>query len=397
MTAVAAAITVLMGAVFLVWLSRHVLITRQRRRAVLLTPDSPPAPPEAPAISVIVAARNEADNIGACLRCLLRQDYPRFDVVVCNDRSTDGTRAIVEEVAAGEERVRLVDIDRLPEGWYGKNHAVAAGAKASAGEWLCLIDADCRQTSPRTLSVAMRHALDTGADLLSVLPVLEAGGFWQRVMQPVCSGVMMVWFNPDRVNDPRKPTAYANGAFILIRREAYEAVGTHEAIRGEVMEDMHLARRVKHAGMALRVVQSRGLYTVRMYDSLREMLRGWCRIFFGSFASLGRLAASLALIVVMGLVPYAAAAAGLALAAAGVEPRGAWLVCGLSGVAGAAMQLSVVGRFYRLVGAGGRLAWTYALGCVLAGAAVVMAMWKLRAGARLTWRGTSYPARSGGG
>ena len=135
--------------------------------------------------------------------------------------------------------------------------------------------------------------------MLSVLPILEMKGFWENVVQPVSGGVMMIWFKPDSVNDPKKRAAYANGAFMMIRREAYEKVGTHEALKDKLNEDMHMALRVKQGGGAVRVVRNDGLCVVRMYTSLREIVRGWSRIYLGTFGTLGRLLATLGLLLVV--------------------------------------------------------------------------------------------------
>jgi len=296
----------------------------------------------------------------------------------------------VERIAAGERRLRLINIEELPDGWCGKNHAMQTGIAGTDSEWICMIDADCRQTSRRTLSKAMQYAMDTQADLLSVLPTFEMRGFWENVVQPVCGGVMMIWFNPDKVNSPRKPHAYANGAFMLMKRSAYQRIGTHEAVKGEVNEDMHMALLTKRAGLKLRVVRNRGLYLVRMYTSLEQIIRGWGRIFYGTFGTLRRLSVSLAVLVVMGLLPYAAAAVGFCLAWAGARPSDWWFACGLAGAAGAAMQISVIYRFYKLIGARKELAWTYPLGCAMAMVAAIVALSKVRRGATVTWRGTSY-------
>jgi len=184
----AAVLTVLVCLVLLVWASRHVLIWRERRGGFSLGEDYPIEPGPKPRVSVVVAAKDEAANIEACVRTMLDQDYPDFEVVVCNDRSTDGTGAIVERIAAEDGRARLVNIDHLPPGWCGKNHAMQHGIATTDGQWVCMIDADCRQTSRRTLSAAVQYALDSGADMLSVLPVLEMKGFWENVVQPVCGG-----------------------------------------------------------------------------------------------------------------------------------------------------------------------------------------------------------------
>ena len=386
------ALTVLASLVALVWVSRHYLIWRERRNDSRLSPDYPGPPDDAPFIHVFVAAKDEADNIEPCVRSMLEQDYPNFSVTVCNDRSTDATGEIVERIAAEDPRVSLLNIERLPEGWCGKNNAMQTGICSTNSEWICMIDADCRQTSTRTLSTAMQYAADTDADLLSVLPDLDMRGFWEYAIQPVCGGVMMIWFRPDRVNDPNHPSAYANGAFMLMKRSAYEAIGRHERIKGEVNEDMHMADLVKKAGLNLRVVRSGGLYRVRMYTSLRSIVRGWARIFFGTFGTLKRLTLSFLLMTVMGLVPYVAAILGLSMGAAGAQGASLWWALGIAGAAGVVIQISVIFRFYRLIGARPLLAWSYPLGCLVVLLSLSIALSKLRKGAKVTWRGTSYSA-----
>ena len=389
MTALAIVLTVLACLTGLVWASRHRMISRQRQGFVL-TEDYGTAEGAWPRISVAVAAKDEQDNIESCVRTMLGQDYPDFEMVVINDRSTDATAEIVERIAAEDGRLRLMDITDLPAGWCGKTNAMQHGVAEADGEWICMIDADCRQQSARTLRAAMRYALDTGADLLSVLPNLEVRTFWENVVQPVCGGVMMIWFHPDKVNDPRRPHAYANGAFMLMRRSAYERVGTHEAVKDQVNEDMHLAALTKAAGLSLRVVTNQGLYQVRMYTSLRQIVQGWSRIFYGTFGTLRRVCISLAVLVTMGLVPYAAAVFGAVAVSAGAAPAGLLTACAIAGAVAAAMQLSVAYRFYPLTGAKASMAWTYAMGCLIGSLALILALGKLRPGARLTWRNTTY-------
>ena len=386
-------LTVAAGLVGMVWSTRHYLIWRERRTVSPLTPASPGPPGDPPRVSVIIPAKDEAHNIEACLRSWQEQDYPNFEIVVCNDRSADATGSIADAVAAEDARIRVLHIEDLPEGWCGKGHAIWTAAGQTDSEWLCMTDADCRQTSDRTLSVAMQYAVARGVDLLSMLPRLEMKSFWEEVVQPVCGGVMMIWFHPDRVNNPRRRNAYANGAFVLMPRAAYEAVGTHAAIPNVLMEDMQLARRTKDAGLRLRVVRTDGLYRVRMYTSLAEILRGWTRIFLGSFGSARRLAITLLVLLMMGVLPYAAAACGFALAGAGAEPSAWWWACGITATAAILMQVSVVYRFYKLLGARAWLAWSYPLGCVMAVAAVAAALTKLRPGSRVVWKGTSYAGK----
>jgi len=396
MSAVQIVLAVLLFLVALVWCSRHLMIWRENRQNQLLTGDCAGPPADCPKISVIIAAKDEAAVIETCVRTILDQDYPNYEVIVCNDRSDDETGAIAGRMALEDDRLRVINIRQLPEGWYGKSHAMQTGIAESTGEYICMIDADCRQLSRRTLSVAMGYALATKADLLSVLPVLEMKGFWENVIQPVCGALMIIWFRPDRVNDPAKKTAYANGAFMLIRREAYEAIGGHESVRQELNEDMHMAAHIKRAGLNLRVIRGEGLYTVRMYTSLGRILRGWGRIFFGTFGTLDKLLATLAVVFVISLLPWAAATAALWLAAGGAG-RG-WLAVGVIAAAVVALQLSVIIRFYRLIDAKWTMFWTYPLGCLMAVWALLISLSRLRPGAKVVWKSTAYgkSQRTGG-
>ncbi|KPK86047.1 MAG: hypothetical protein AMJ81_02150 [Phycisphaerae bacterium SM23_33] len=388
MTALAITLIVLTAVVLGIWASRHVMIAKEGGGFVLT--EQYRGDGELPPVSVVVAAKDEQENIGRCATTMLEQDYGELEMIVVNDRSTDGTASIVQRIAEKDRRLRLINVGHLPAGWCGKNHAMQTGIAAARSEWICMIDADCHQTSRRSLTAAVAYAQDSGADLLSVLPNLEMKGFWESAVQPVCAGVMMIWFNPAKVNDPARPQAYANGAFMLMRRPAYEAVGGHAAVRDKLNEDMHLAARTKQQGLKLRVVRNNGLYLVRMYSSLREIVAGWSRIFYGTFGTRRRLSISLAVLMVMALLPYAAAALGWSAWAAGARPAGLLLACGLLGAAAAAVQISVIYRFYRLIGARAEMAWSYPIGCLAAIVALLVALIKSRPGARFTWRSTTY-------
>ena len=387
-------LAVLCGLISVAWLRRHGAVSHARRENPRLTGrEAGPPAGTTPAVSILVAGKDEAANIDACVRSLLGQDWENLEVIVIDDRSSDATAELARQAGGGDGRLRVLQVRELPAGWAGKNHAMWRGAAVARGAWLCMTDADCQFTSPRAVRAALGYALAEEIDLLSVLPNLEMRGFWENVIQPVCSAIMVFWFNPASVNDPRRRTAYANGAFMLFRREAYDAVGGHEAVKDRLMEDMAFAQRVKQAGRRLRVVQGEEMVRVRMYDSLGAILRGWSRIFFGTFGTKGRLAITLVVMLMMGLLPYATALAGWIVWSAGGP--GAWLAAALLGTAAAAAQVSVIYRFYRLAGARAALCWTYGLGCVMAVVALLEAFGKHRRGATVRWRGTSYGARGG--
>ncbi len=157
----------LCGLIALIWISRNVLITQERRGGFLLDENYHGQSADQPSVSALVAAKDEQENIERCVRSMLDQDYPNFDMTVCNDRSADRTGAIVAAIASENNRLELLNIQSLPEGWGGKNNAMNTGIARSGGRWICMIDADCWQTSRHSLAAAMQYALDTGADMLS--------------------------------------------------------------------------------------------------------------------------------------------------------------------------------------------------------------------------------------
>jgi glycosyltransferase involved in cell wall biosynthesis len=224
----------LAAAVGLGWLLAHFAVRTILASRVVLgsrSYDGPPCP--APRISVVLAAKDEQRDLEPCVTALLGQDYPDFELTVVDDRSRDRTPAILRRLRRRHgDRVQVLTVKRLRDGWTGKNNAMREGVAASTGPWLLFTDADCRITSTRALAIAMREALDTEADLFSIAPVLEARTWWERVLQPAWAFVLMTWFMPHRVNDPRQPTAYANGAFMLMRKDAYEAIGGHVRVPG---------------------------------------------------------------------------------------------------------------------------------------------------------------------
>ena len=372
-------ITCLIG---LVWLKRHLDLNKGRNEPVL-RPDEPgPDDAELPSLSMLVAAKDEQENIARCVRGLLDQDYPHLQLIVIDDRSTDGTGAIIDELAAGDPRLTAVHSKELRPGWFGKNNAMREGLERATGDWLCFSDADCAYDSPRLLSAALRFALRERIDFLSVLPRLEAGTFWERVVQPVAGAIMVFWFPPQKVNSSRSSRAYANGAFMLMPRTTYEALGGHQAVKATLNEDMHMARLVKAAGLRLRVIRGGDLYHVRMYAGLKYIWRGWSRIFYGCFGTFPRLLVSVLMLAVFSLSPYVTLLASLWGGSAS-----AWL----SAAACFAIlaQQSVLWRFYHLTGNGRAWALSYALGAALCLGMTLNAIRRL-AGTATTWRGTTY-------
>jgi glycosyltransferase involved in cell wall biosynthesis len=241
---------------------------------------------EQPQISIIVPARNEEASLGSCLESLVTQAGVRFEIIVVNDHSTDRTR----EIAASFPSVRVIDAGPLSSGWTGKNNAVATGARAARGEWLLFTDADTVHL-PGSLARALAEAKENGADLLSYSPEQIAVTFWETATLPVVFAQLARQYPPSKVSDPNCPAAAANGQYILIKREAYDAVGGHAAVASEILEDVALARGMKTAGRKIRFRYAADAVRTRMYRNLEQLREGWTKNLALLFPHPGALAA----------------------------------------------------------------------------------------------------------
>jgi chlorobactene glucosyltransferase len=230
-----------------------------------------------PSVTVIVPARDEAENIQPCLAALSGQEgLGEYEILVVDDESRDGTGRIVQDCAAGDRRIRLIHAGPLPEGWAGKPHACWRGALAARGEWLCFIDADVR-AEPGLLAAAARTSGAEGIDMLSLLPFQVLGSAWEWLIVP--AGMVMIACAMDRgaVDDPASPAIAANGQFILVRRDAYFAVGGHASVRAAICEDKNLAEQVKNAGFRFRLLAADRLARTRMYRDLPSLWEGFSK------------------------------------------------------------------------------------------------------------------------
>jgi chlorobactene glucosyltransferase len=264
--------------VLAVW-GRRVLWMRQFRK------HNPPLAPVLQAgtvndrISVIVPARNEEKNIARCLSSLFKQNYANFEIIAVDDRSDDRTGHLLENFKVlSEVPFKTIRIEKLPPGWTGKNHAMFVGSKAATGPWLLFTDADTAHR-PASLRTAVATAVESGIDFLTLAPETECLTFWEKTVQPLAVSSVALWFDTVRLNRPGSKHVLANGQFILIRKKVYEAVGSNEAVRAQVVEDVELAKKVKEAGYTVRFLNGTELYSTRMYSSLREIRNGWTRIF----------------------------------------------------------------------------------------------------------------------
>lgn len=256
------------GIVVVYWLHSH------SRIDIIVKPASPPQ--NAPLISICIPARNEEQNIRVCVESALMQNYPNFEIIVLDDRSTDATPRILAELATLDSRLHPISGSDLPSGWVGKPHALHQASTSARGEWLCFVDADTF-LSPQALSSCYVKAMEVQADLFTTLHRQIMGSFWEKAVMPIVVTALSVGFNPRKVNDPTYKDAIASGQFILIRREVYEKIGGHASVRDQIVEDQALAERVKWSGDRLALADGTALISTRMYTSLSSMWEGWTK------------------------------------------------------------------------------------------------------------------------
>ena len=332
-------------------------------------------------VSVIIPARNESGTIEGVVRSLLASVHAQFEVIVVDDRSSDDTAARVAAMAAQDPRLRLVPGAELPEGWLGKPWACHQGATVARGDVLLFTDADTTH-DPRLLACAAGGLRAESADLLTLTSQQRCVTFWERIVMPQIWVLLGVRYPPARVNRAtRTDQLVANGQFIMVRREAYEALGGHAAVRGEVVEDLALAQAFLRDGRRLRLMFGESLLQTRMYRSLGEMIEGWSKnLYLGSRQSAGdrKLFAALAPAILL---------AGFAF----------WLVPPIllsAGVLVPAMQLAIAISlaFWALVSFGMQIPPWHALAYPLgATTALLIALRSiLRGRRRVEWRGRTY-------
>jgi glycosyltransferase involved in cell wall biosynthesis len=241
-------------------------------------------------LSVIIPARNEEDCVSDCLWSLLRQEEPDWDlgtdweILLVNDDSTDGTRTIAESFAG----VTVLDAAPPPRDWTGKANAAWTGAQLTRGEWLLFTDADTLHepgSARRAVAEAERH----GVGMLSYSPRQMVKGLAQQAVMPLIFGDLAATYPPKKVNDPASYVAAANGQFLLVRRDAYEKIGGHAAVKSSILEDVELAQLAKHRRVGLRFRYAPEQVSARMYRSFRAMWQGWTKnlaLLFGNAPAL---------------------------------------------------------------------------------------------------------------
>ena len=338
-----------------------------------------------PSLAVIVPARNEEGSLRACLDSLAAQDYRSsggsLEVIVVDGNSSDRTREVARAHPLG---ATVLDEPPLPKGWVGKNWACHQGYQRSRGEYLLFLDSDL-VLAPSVLRRAVLQARREGTGLLSLASRIVMQGFWERVVMPLFTQFVLVYFVAPRTNVDASRRAMANGQFMLFTRGCYGSVGGHAAIRGTVLEDVRLAQRVKGQGHRLRVYWAPDLVSTRMYANRKEMREGLLKNLHGTRFSAFRQLALAGLVAFFFLGPPAILLAG----AIGAIPPIWGILSGLLVAVTAAKQVG----FQRTLEGGGTGAYglLYPLGALFYLGLFASSLARGLAGREVTWKGRAYP------
>jgi len=213
---------------------------------------------DTPKVSIIVPARNEEEFISKCLDSLLEQDYQNYEIIAIDDSSEDSTGEIIKKYAEKNSKIIHVSARPKPADWMGKNWACMEGYKKATGELLLCTDSDTKY-SKNVVSLAVAHLLSKKLDALTVIPKMLCLDKWTKITLPMLSTFLHTRFSAIRVNDPSKKTGYFFGSFFIIKKDVYEAIGTHEGVKHEIIEDGALGKKVKESGFKLRMVRGEHL------------------------------------------------------------------------------------------------------------------------------------------
>jgi chlorobactene glucosyltransferase len=264
----------------------------------LKTPSSESKVPlNAPMVSILIPARNEADKISECLETLFKQDYPNYEIIVLDDNSRDNTADIVKQLADKDNRLRFIKGAPLPAGWSGKNYACYQMAKEAKGDWLLFVDADTTH-APHVLRGVMALALELNTSLLSGFPRQIAENMVMKLFTPTWYFILMAWCPLWWMqNSKRNMPSIAIGQFMLFSKSEYWRIGGHESVKSKVLEDIWLGIEVNKQGGKHVAVDLSDVVFCKMYDNFKGIWHGLTRSVYA--------VAEISLIALVGLIIFA--------------------------------------------------------------------------------------------
>jgi chlorobactene glucosyltransferase len=358
------------------------LVSRLDRNAV---------PSRTPAVSIIVPARNEASVIDESVRAFLAQDYPDLELVVVNDRSTDRTAGIVQEIAKTDRRLVLVNGEEPPPGWLGKPWALHQGAAVARGEFFLFVDADLIY-APSAVRSAVASLLKHGAGSLSWYPRMVMKGFWENILMPCLAVIGFMELPTWLANRSTNPQlGIGGGPGTLLSRDIYFQSGGHEGLKNAIIDDVGLVRQVRRAGHRSLILLADDQSSLRMYRGFREIVEGFTK---NSSIVFDNNVAVIALMLVLGVLihiwPYGLALVGLIHWLRGI-PIGNAAMIGI-----ATVLLITVSRVMLFVWLRYRLdnaifGHPLMFGTILY--VLARSAWKVAILGEVNWRGRSYSTR----
>ncbi|MCH7797194.1 MAG: glycosyltransferase [Planctomycetes bacterium] len=352
-----------------------------------------PAPPDGwPSLSIIVPAHDEQDMIDGCATLLREQEYENLQIVFVLDRCTDNTAAVLARHARADPRIVVIENESCPEDWAGKCNAARIGAEHATGDWLLFTDADTR-FDPQLARAAVALARERDLALLSLLSTLTVEHRFERIAQVAATMTLLELYPIHRTDRTKSPRPFANGQFMLFRRDWYDRIGGHDAVKDALLEDIAAAKLIARHGGRGSVLFADGMLMCSMYDSPAAFDAGWRRVFIEACARRpARLRKwsrrTLAFGAAMPVLQVAALITAAGLASAGDPPLA--IAMAATVLVGWAAQTAVLLRVYALARAPLRTILLYPLGCLIVGRILARAARDLELGRPIVWGRKEY-------
>lgn len=256
---------------FWVLVTVYLLINTRRIKYLKSIQVSVPAPQ--PSLAIIIAVRNEENDLPEALESMCHLNYSNYRLVVINDRSTDSTPEILAQFEKKYSHLTVIHIKELPEGWLGKNHALYSGYKATTEEWMLFTDADIRY-APDTLNKAIQYCIDQQVDHLTVMPDVKSRSAFFNSIMDTFKIMLVVKLKPWEASNPKTKSYIGIGAFNLVKRSAYEVAGTHKRIALRPDDDLKLGECIKSSGLKQDVTFGDNQLSLEWYTSVKEFING---------------------------------------------------------------------------------------------------------------------------
>jgi glycosyltransferase involved in cell wall biosynthesis len=343
-----------------------------------------------PLVSIVIPARNEERAIGRTVTALLAQTYRSVEIIVVDDQSSDGTAAVVEEIAATDPRVTLVRGEQPPAGWLGKPWALHQGSGRAKGELLFFVDADVFY-SPPAVAAAVAYISGSNAALITLFPDFEMKGFWENVGIPQLAFAGFVMVPTWLANRTTRPSlGIGGGTGNLVRRDAYAEADGHVALHQAIVDDVALARLVRTAGRRTEVVRAEDLVSIRMYHGGRDIVEGFTKNFYTAFgARLWMLPFTFTFIIAANLLPYALFVSAIVHGVRGIPiSTAAWLGCAAVATITIARMILFAALGYRIDNA----IFLHPVMILLGLYVYVRSAWRTGVRRQVSWRGRTYDA-----